>query len=126
MLYRFHSGQMGGAGAVLRAAIGKPHFRFVASRLNQLKVLGAVLAWWSMLLLGACLAPVAATAAMLLFPALFLIARRKSVSLGLYSFLYWNLAAIAMLRALASPQAPPQRGVAYSEIKPRPRPAGSA
>lgn len=122
MLYRFRSGQMGGAGAVLRAALGQGHLGFVAARLNQLKVLVAVLAWWVALAAAAVLAPAAVTAAMLLAPVLFLILRRKSVSLGFYSFCYWNLAAIAMLRALAVPQRPPERGVAFVEVKPA-RPA---
>lgn len=120
MLYRFRSGQMGGAGAVLRAALGKPHFGFVVRRLNQLKVLAAVVAWWIALIAGIFLAPAVFTGAMLLVPVLFLIFRRGSASLGVYSFLYWNLAAIAMLRAMILPQAPPERGVAFLEVKPGP------
>lgn len=117
MLYRFRSGQMGGAGAVLRAAIGKPHFKFVVQGLNQLKVLAAVLAWWVALLAFACLVSPLATVSMLAAPMLFLAFRRRSLSLGVYSFLYWNLAAIAMLRAMILPQTPPERGVAFLEIK---------
>lgn len=125
MRYRFLSGQMGGAGAVLRGAIGRRHFGFVVRRLSQVRVLVAVAVWWTAVLASVFAAHIPWAVAILAAPLLFLAVRRRSFSLGAYSFLYWNLSAVAMVRALLTPQKPPENGVAFTELTLLPGPPGS-
>jgi glycosyltransferase involved in cell wall biosynthesis len=116
MLYRLSSGQMGGAGAVLRAALGTRRLGFVLRHLKQLWWLAVILAWWAAIPASLAFLPLWSAAALLLGPLLLLMVRRRSPALGLYSFCYWNLSAVAMLRALLTAQAPPERGVAVRRI----------
>lgn len=105
--YRFRSGQMGGAGAVLRAAWGKPHLAIVLKRLRQLQVYLTILAWWVALPMMLLIAGPLPALALLVGPLAFLTARRGSLALGAYSFAYWNLCALASLRALMEKQRKP-------------------
>ncbi|GGY96503.1 glycosyltransferase [Novosphingobium colocasiae] len=99
MWYRFTSGQMGGAGTLLRAALGKPHWRYTLAHLRQVRAVATVTGWWMLLLAGAIAGAWLAVALLVVIPAAFLGFRRRSLKLGLYSFLVWNLAAIATLRS---------------------------
>lgn len=131
MWYRFTSGQMGGAGAVLRAALGRSHLGFTLTHLHQLRVLAVILGWWTAmaLALGGALGGGAGwlIPALLLAPVLVLVARRRSLSLGLYSFSYWNLSAVAMLRSLLAGQSRSRRsrrreGIAVRFVQVHPSP----
>lgn len=101
---RWRSRYVNGAGELLRSSLGKPWFwKTVASLKFRLAVLG----WWMVLaLLG--LAGVttgfgwmSATVA-LLAPPLVMVARKRSVALGLYSVLAWCIDAAGMLRGLCT------------------------
>lgn len=100
MWYRFVSGQMGGAGAVLRSAFGQKHFHFTLAHLSQVRVFAVIVSWWMMLAACAFAGAGRVAAVLLLAPIALLVTRRRSLPLGLYSFCYWNLSAVAMLRSL--------------------------
>lgn len=116
--YRFLSGQMGGAGGVLRAALGKPHLGVVLRQLRQLWVYLAVIAWWVALPATLLLAGPLPALGLLLGPLAFLTVRRRSLPLGAYSFVYWNLCALASLAALGKKQREP-RPVAFRDLSPQ-------
>lgn len=118
MWARLRSGQLGGVGQVLRAAWGRPHWRIVVARLGQIRIIGATIVWWLMLLASALAQPWALLA-LLPMPVILLAARRRSLGLGLYSFCYWNLAAAATIRGFLKPRTRPDHALASVEISPR-------
>ncbi|VWX61082.1 Glycosyl transferase [Burkholderiales bacterium 8X] len=97
---RFTSGYAHGPGEVLRASLWKPHFRYVLKELGHIKYGFAVLAWW--MVISLCLSSMPIFAPILIvIPALYLCIRRKSISLGLYSFCSWNVNALGLVAGLA-------------------------
>lgn len=105
---RIRSGYSGGAGEVLRGAIGQPHLPVVLAKLSHLRHGAVVIAWWAALLL--CLAlPIAAwlVPVMLLAPIGLLSVRRGSVGLGLYSFAAWNVNALGLIAGFFRKRVPP-------------------
>jgi glycosyltransferase involved in cell wall biosynthesis len=119
MWFRFRSGQMGGAGSLLRAALGKPHLRYTLAHLRQVRALIAIQVWWIVLLAAAVTGADLAAMILLTLPVCFLAVRRRSLSLGLYSFAYWNLTGVAVLRSFLARPAVPKAGgkrVAFSVL----------
>lgn len=93
---RFTSGYAGGAGEVFRSAVGKSQMRAVIFGLRHLPLAMLVLSWWVTI---AALAVVRSNAIFLVIasPLAFLVYRRRSVSLGIYSMASWNLSALATI-----------------------------
>lgn len=118
MLYRLRSGQLGGAGQVLRAAIGKPHLRQVLTGLGHIKVIGAILIWWLMLVMALAISPIGLLP-LIAVPIALLAWRRRSLPLGLYSFCYWNLCALSSVIGFFRPRRPAERPVPSVEISPQ-------
>ena len=115
LLYRLTSGQMGGAGEVLRASFGKPHFGLVVRRLGHVRKAVVIAAWWLALVLAVWRAPVLA-AALVIVPVGWLGWRRGSLALGLYSFAMWNALAVGLLGGLFRRRVPPTRPLASVEF----------
>ncbi|WP_336973132.1 glycosyltransferase [Sphingobium aromaticiconvertens] len=107
---RLRSGYAGGAGQLLRAAWGKPHFRRLASSFSHGRNSLVVILWW-VLLIATCLSGHGWPFAILLLaaPLLFLTVRRRSLSLALYNFLSWNSIAWATIGGILRPRIPPER-----------------
>jgi len=116
MWRRFVSGRMGGAGAVLRGALGRPHFGRVVRRLMPIPFAAVIVCWWLTLLACAVHGHPTAAAVLLALPIAFLALRRRSLGLGFYSFCQWNLTALAMLRALFAPRQDPALGVPARDV----------
>jgi len=119
MWFRFRSGQMGGVGSLLRAALGKAHLRYTLSHLRQVRALAAILAWWVVLLVAVIAGLHLAAAILLAIPLCFLAVRRRSLFLGLYSFAYWNLTGVAVLRSFLARRGPRagRKQVSYSVVR---------
>ena len=95
-----------GTGEALRAALGQKHLAFVIR--PQARIIGlwlAVYAWW----FSAAAAPflavtswqaVAALATIILLPFVAMIVRCRSISLGLYSVVAWNVYALCFIPSL--------------------------
>jgi glycosyltransferase involved in cell wall biosynthesis len=111
LLYRLTSGQMGGAGEVLRASIGQPHFGTVVRRLGHLRKAVVIAGWWLALALALWRAPWLA-AALVVVPVGYLGYRRRSLALGLYSFTMWNALALGLIGGLFRRRVPPARPLA--------------
>jgi hypothetical protein len=101
---RLRSGYARGLGEILRSAIGTSHFGLVVTGLKQIRQANAVLCWWLILL--ACVVNEWGTALSILIiaPLLYLAARRRSVSLGLYSYVSWNVNALGLIAGLIQPR----------------------
>lgn len=115
LAWRLRSGQLSGAGQVLRGALGRPHFQFVVARLKHLRVAAAIYSWWAAIVAAILLAP--ATALLLVaLPIGFLSYRRRSVALGLFSFCLWNATALGILAGLLKRRVPPERPLASRSL----------
>lgn len=112
---RIKSGYSGGAGEVLRGALGRDHLPIVLRKLGHVRNGLAVIAWWALLL--SCpfwaLSLPAKTGlflALLGAPIGLLALRRSSLSLGFYSFVSWNALALGLVtgffRKRVSPELP--------------------
>lgn len=119
LFYRLTSGQLGGAGEVLRASIGQPHFGTVVRRLGHLRKAVVIAAWWLALALTLWRAPGVA-AALVIAPVAYLGYRRGSLALGLYSFTMWNALALALIGGLLRGRVPPMRPLAAVRFAPPP------
>lgn len=122
LFYRLTSGQMGGAGEVLRASIGKPHFALVVRRLGHLRKAVVIAAWWAAMAFALWRSPMIA-AALVIAPVGWLSFRRRSLSLGVYSVVIWNAIALGLIGGLFRPRVPPARrlaSVAFTRLPPAP------
>ena len=103
--HRAKLGYSGAAGEILRAAIGGSHLSFVVRKLGHIRNGAAVILWW-IVLLASIATPMPLSARVLLLlvlvagPIAVLSFRRRSLSLGLYSFVAWNVVALGMLTGL--------------------------
>ncbi|HEX7820749.1 MAG TPA: glycosyltransferase family A protein [Sphingobium sp.] len=114
---RMRSGYAGGLGEVVRAAWMKPHFSVVLARLRPFQMALVVLGWWAALL--ACLATLSfgALAVLLAIPILFLVWRRKSLRLGLYSFAVCNMLTVGLLSGLSRKRVSPATPLPSKELR---------
>lgn len=119
LLYRLTSGQMGGAGEVLRASIGQPHFGTVLRGLGHVRKAVVIAGWWLALVLASLRAP-AVAAALAIVPVAWLGYRRGSLALGLYSFVMWNALALGLIGGLFRPRVTPARPIASVRFSPLP------
>ncbi len=112
LLRRFKSGYAASAGETLRAALGRPHLGIILRRLPQIRVSLIVTFWWLALVATLLSGLWIALVALLALPVAFLCWRRRSVRIGLFSLLSWNLGALAFWRGLFSPRVPPDQPLA--------------
>jgi glycosyltransferase involved in cell wall biosynthesis len=105
---RFKSGYAGGAGEVLKSAIGKPQIFNVLSRLSHIPLAFVVVGWW-VLVIALFMHSLYASIAAMTCPLAFLTLRRKSFRLGMYSLASWNLNAVATILALFKSRVSPEK-----------------
>ena len=108
---RLVSGHIGGAGQVLRGALGQPHFRQAVLGLSQIRTSVVIIAWWFSLAALAVLAAGHAWSLVLLVgllaaPLALLVLRRRSFAGGLYSFVAWNATAFGLLTGVTAARRP--------------------
>jgi hypothetical protein len=121
-------------GEIFRAALGRPHFWYVAGEDNNTLLCFLVAAWWMAIALAPFVlsgAPAAAAVAgLILLPLVTMSLRWRSVSLGVYSVAAWNVYALCFLPGLFRGRKSPadwiestilQRGV--PTVRPSPREA---
>jgi glycosyltransferase involved in cell wall biosynthesis len=125
---RILSGYSGGPGEVLKGAIGKVHLPIVLRRLGHIRNGVAVLCWWLLelltLALGVSASPLWLLASLLsiVLPLAFLIHRRGSVRLGIYSLVAWNVVALSLVMGFFRPRQPPTAPLRFVEITRRAQP----
>ncbi|AMJ62026.1 glycosyltransferase [Bosea sp. PAMC 26642] len=118
MWKRFRSGYSGATGEVLRGALGREHFKLVLRDLGHIRNGIVVILWW-VLLIALAFAPGLSPAgrlglilAALLVPIGFLSVRRRSIRLGLYSFVSWNAGAAGLIAGFFRKRVPPRQPLA--------------
>jgi glycosyltransferase involved in cell wall biosynthesis len=109
LLRRIKSGYSGGAGEVLRGALGQPHQRIVLRRMSHVRAGVVVIVWWLALVAALVSDSGWLLLALLVAPVLFLSMRRRSLRLGLYSFAAWNVSALGLLSGLFRRRVHPSR-----------------
>jgi glycosyltransferase involved in cell wall biosynthesis len=113
---RVTSGYMGGAGEVLRGALGARHLSIVMRRLAHVRFGLIVLAWWGLLAMTAVFSPLFCIP-VLFAPIAYLCWRRGSFNLGIFSFASWNACAWGMLTGFFSIRRNPRKPLASVELK---------
>jgi glycosyltransferase involved in cell wall biosynthesis len=119
---RMRTGYSGAPGEVLKGAIGKMHLPIVLRRLGHIRNGAAVACWWGLelltLALGTFVSPLWLFASLLLvaLPLAFLIYRRRSVQLGIYSLVAWNVSALGLIMGFLRPRQPPATPLRFVDI----------
>jgi glycosyltransferase involved in cell wall biosynthesis len=117
LLRRLKSGYLGAPGEVLRGALGAPHLPLVVRRLSHVRVAILVMLWWVLLAVLIAAGAFRTIVALLVLPYLFLAWRRRSLRLGLFSFVSWNLAAFAFVGGFFRRRIPPASGLAAHTLQ---------
>ncbi len=113
---RLKSKYLFGIGEVARAHVGTPRFAMLFSDLREVRLWIAVAASWLVALAGPLLAPtmwsgLAWAALVLLAPIPLMIARYRSLSMGLYSGLAWHLHAYGFVRGFFAGRRDPRAAI---------------
>jgi glycosyltransferase involved in cell wall biosynthesis len=122
LLRRVKTRMAHGSGELLRAAIGRSHFRFVMLGTRIFAAWAAVYAWWLSMLAVSFWAPgplaaAVAIAAMVILPVGWMSLRSRSVRLGLYSVVAWNVYAACFWPGLLGRRIPPADWIASSVVQ---------
>lgn len=107
LIRRWRSRYICGLGELLRAAWGQPQFRLVITGVRELRLYGAVLVWW-LVLLSICVLPTQVLRGPQSFlvvffaPWLLMAWRKRSVSKGVFSVVSWCFSAAGLIRGLVA------------------------
>jgi GT2 family glycosyltransferase len=115
---RLRSGYAGGAGEVLRSAIGRPHWSIVIRRLQHIRIGIVVMIWWAVVVASPFVSPWL-TMAIVAAPIFFLSVRRASLRLGLFSLAQWNVGAIGLLTGFVRPRRAATAPIEAVDLSPR-------
>ena len=119
-----------GPGEIIRASLGRPHFRFIARNDRNFMICGVVAAWWCCIAAVALLAKgVDATIAIAVLgavPFVIMTMRWRSLSNAVYSVTAWNVFTLCFLPGFLRPRAPPAKWMDSTVIKDLPIGSGSA
>lgn len=101
-----------GTGEQLRAAIGRPHFWWLIRHHKTLALWGAVYAWWLSIAVALLVMPgvaprLLAAAALILAPFALMAVRCRSLTMGIYSVVAWNVYSLSLLPGLVRGRQPP-------------------
>lgn len=111
-----------GSGEVLRAAIGRPHFRQTLADLPELRLWVGVHCGWLAALAVVLAAPTAATAlagvvGLALLPVAALSLRYRSIRMGTYAFAAWNVHAVGFALGFFRRRVPPDLWLDSVEVE---------
>ena len=122
LVRRWRSRYICGLGEVLRAAWGQSHLGLVLTRVRELRLYVAVLAWWAVLL-AVLLVPLPWTARIGVFsciaaaPLLLMTWRKRSATKAVFSVVSWCFNAAGLVRGLLTPQRPARAAIDSVEIR---------
>ncbi|MEP0355895.1 glycosyltransferase [Paraglaciecola sp.] len=103
LLKRWTSGYIKGVGEILRASVGKSHFKLLLKDVTELRLYGAVILWWFSLisitfLNISILSKSTIAIAILAIPLLLITIKKKSLIKGIYSVVSWNVNTLGLIR----------------------------
>ena len=116
---RVRSGYAYGVGEVLRGALGSGHLAITVRRLQHVQQCCCTIIWW-LALLGAGFVSVPSLAVLFLLPVAILAYRRRSLRLGMYSFITWNVTTAGLIWGLAKRRVSPTEPLASMELTRKP------
>lgn len=122
LVRRWRSRYICGLGELLRAAWGQSHLGLVLTRVRELRLYVAVLAWWAVLL-AVLLVPLPWTARIGVFsciaaaPLLLMTWRKRSATKAVFSVVSWCFNAAGLVRGLLTPQRPARAAIDSVEIR---------
>ena len=125
LMRRWRSRYICGLGEVVRAASGQPHFRLVLTGVRELRIYGAVLVWW-LLLLCILIVPLPWALRLGLFslaaaaPFALMVWRKRSLRKAVFSVVSWCFNAAGLVRGLLAPQRPARDAVGSVQIRSKP------
>jgi len=121
LLRRMKTRNACGPGEIVRAAIGRPQFGYVARNDRNSILCGLVALWWcsiaAALLLGSGVWAPLAAAALLVLPFAAMALRWRSLRDGIYSVTAWNAFALCFLPGFFWPRKSPASWIASHVIK---------
>lgn len=125
LLRRLRTGMALASGELLRAAIGRPHFRFVVRGSRSFAVWIIVQLWWLCLLavpfaVSGRLSAALCQATILIAPFAFMSLRCRSIRMGLYSVITWNICALALWPGFLRRRTPPTEWIESEVIQQAP------
>ena len=118
MLRRLRTGYAGGPGEVVRAALGRPHWRQVVRDFAQMRYGFVIWAWWLLLLGTLASGHGLALAVIVALPVAYFSWRRGGLRLGLYSLATWNVNAIGLLQGLVRARRPADAPIPHRDMSP--------
>jgi glycosyltransferase involved in cell wall biosynthesis len=122
LVQRVRSRMAFGAGETLRAALFRPQFGFVMRQQWRLFALWTAMHfWWACLaatpfLLHGAMQIISVLAVLILFPTAFMMLRCRSISLGLYSVVAWNIYALCFIPGLLRRRTDPAGWIESREL----------
>lgn len=119
---RWRSKYTYGTGELLRSAIGKPYFLMVLKEIKELYLYIVVIAWWILLfiliLFGSHIDHSNKLAIFLIaLPLIVIVLKKRSFSMGLYSFTAWNIIALSLLSGFSRSQSNPASKIDAEIVK---------
>lgn len=112
---RVRSGYACGIGEILRGALRSDHLAITVRRLRHVQLCCVTIIWW-FALLGAGFESVPTLAVLFLLPVTVLAYRRRSLGLGMYSFITWNITAAGLIWGFAKRRVAPTEPLASVEL----------
>ena len=113
---RLRSGYAGGAGEVVRAALGRPHARVVARQFVQPRYAVVVIGWWLGLLLAALATAPLALVLLMAAPFAVLSLRHRSLRMGVYLVALWNMQTLAFIQGVLRRRSDPRTPLAMIDL----------
>lgn len=118
---RWSSRYIFGLGELIRASLFTPRFFMILKDIKELRIYAMTILWW--FLLSTFLLSESSSVLLLLFfmvlfsPLIAIIIKKRSTSKGIYSFVSWNVNAIALCVGFLRPQKSPFTKFAYRRIQ---------
>lgn len=103
LIKRWKSGYINGIGEILRASIGKPHFKLLIADVKELRVYFMTLLWW-FVLAGILLTGIEFNTTVTLFSIVFLLPfilmslKKQSIRKAIFSVISWNFNLTGLIR----------------------------
>jgi len=121
LLRRMKTRNAFGPGEIIRASLGRPHFRLVVRDDRNSRLCGLVALWWAAMAAVAVVLSgvdaVVAITALFAFPFAVMAWRWRSLRHGLYSVMAWNTQALCFLPGFFQPRKPPAAWMASTVVK---------
>ncbi len=122
LIKRWKSSYICGLGELLRAAVGKPHFKLVLQELRELKIYAATILIW-IFLLAVVVYPstihskILWATTLLFLPVILMALRKRSLVKAIYSVISWKVNSLGLVKGLLKQQISCQEQIQTKVIK---------